>query len=62
MIVKAKVPHELRYKPSHGFRLKVWSLIKHDYFDFAIMSFIMLNMLQMAIDHEGASDSVIIFL
>ena len=62
LIVQAKTPHELRYKPHRGLRLKGWKLVQSDLFDISIMVCIVLNMMQMAIDHEGASPGIIMFL
>jgi len=36
--------------------------VQSDPFDISIMACIMLNMLQMALDHEGASPGVLLFL
>jgi hypothetical protein len=53
----------LRYKPAtRGYRFKLWKIITSDPFDIAIMIFIVLNMLQMALDHEGASPQMLMFL
>ena len=63
MIIVAKTPHELRYKPqTRDLRYKLWDLITSTPFDIAIMICIVLNMLQMALDHEGASPQMIMFL
>jgi len=63
MIIVAKTPHELRYKPqTRDLRYRLWDLITSTPFDIAIMICIVLNMLQMALDHEGASPQMIMFL
>ena len=63
LIVNAKTPHELRYKPlTRGLQYKTWVLITSDPFDIAIMCCIVLNMFQMALDHEGASPGMLMFL
>ena len=40
----------------------MWQLVNSTSFDYIIMIFIVLNMLQMALDHEGASPGMISFL
>ena len=40
----------------------MWEFIETDSFDFGIMICIVLNMLQMALDHDGASPGMITFL
>ena len=63
MVVQAKTPHELRYKPQdYGFRLKLWEIITSDPFDYFIMICIVLNMFQMALDHDGAGPGIVLFL
>jgi len=63
LIPNARTPHELRYKPeSPGLRLKLWEIVQSMPFDIGIMICIVLNMLQMALDHEGASPGMIAFL
>jgi|FrelakmetLWP11LW_1041352.scaffolds.fasta_scaffold482708_2 hypothetical protein len=45
MVIKAQVPHELRYKPAtRGPRYSVWMLINSNPFDIGIMLCIVLNM------------------
>ena len=45
LIVEAKVPHELRYKPQdRGMQYKIYMLVNSDPFDIAIMACIVLNM------------------
>lgn len=63
MIIEAKVPHEFRYKPQEaGLQLTLYKLVNNDTFDLAIMACIVLNMFQMALDHEGASPGMLSFL
>ena len=60
LILEAKVPHELHYKPQdRGLQYKIYNLIIGDPFDIAIMACIVLNMFQMGMDHEGASPGMI---
>lgn len=60
--MQAITPHELHYKPKQGARLKLWKFIQSDPFEYGIMICIVLNMMQMALDHEGASPQMVIFL
>ena len=63
LIIGAKVPHALRYKPQEpGLQLSLYKVAESDTFDIAIMACIVLNMLQMALDHEGASPNMLDFL
>jgi len=65
LIIKAETPHELLYKPQSGLPLKMWEVVtseKKCSLDVFIMICIVLNMFQMAIDHEGASPSIVLFL
>ena len=62
MIIEAKVPHEFRYKPQEaGLQLTLYKLVNNDTFDLVIMACIVLNMFQMALDHEGASPGMLSF-
>ena len=60
--MKARTPHELLYKPQLNPRLYVWGIVNSDVFEITIMVCIVLNMLQMALDHEGALPGMIMFL
>ena len=63
MIVTAKCEHADRYKPQlPGCRLKMWEIVVSDPFDYAIMICIVLNMFQMALDHDGAGPGMVTFL
>ena len=69
MIVAAQTPHKLRYRPPREgfdgyswFRNKMYKLVESNPFDIAIMVCIVLNMFQMALDHEGASVNMLSFL
>ena len=69
MITKAGIPHEQRYRPiMEGFpghspyRSAMYNLIIGNPFDITIMICIVLNMFQMALDHEGASENMLDFL
>jgi hypothetical protein len=55
MITKAKVAHEMLNMPdeSEKFTLQIWRLINSTPFDYTIMIFILLNMLQMGVQYEG---------
>ena len=45
LIIEAKVPHYLRYKPQDsGMQLNLYKLVNHDIFDLGIMVCIVLNM------------------
>ena len=57
MILSAKSPHDVSNKPSTPIRIQVWKLVKHQAFETAIMSVIVLNMIQMAMSYEGAPDA-----
>lgn len=40
----------------------MWSIVQSNRFEIAIMCCIVLNMLQMALDHEGAGPGIVLFL
>jgi hypothetical protein len=58
MIVSAVCPFEMQYKPTRKqkFRLKVWGLVNAVNFEKTIMSVIVLNVLQMALYHQTATE------
>ena len=59
----AEIPHDQRYKPLHrGFRYKMHQVVESNPFEYTIMTCIVLNMFQMALDHDGASPSMLKFL
>ena len=59
----SEIPHDQRYKPLHrGLRYKMWVVVESPAFEYSIMVCIVLNMLQMALDHDGSSPSMISFL
>lgn len=62
LILGAKTPHELRYKPASSSRYCMWRIVNSEVFDISIMVCIVLNMMQMALDHEGATTSFVNFL
>jgi len=53
MITEAKVAHDRANEPSQIWRQWLWKIINTNAFDIMIMSFIVLNMLQMATSFEG---------
>ena len=55
MIPKAKVAHDQLNRPKVAWRKQIWKFVNSNAFDFAIMGFIVLNMIQMALTHEGAT-------
>jgi len=55
MIPKAKVAHDQLNRPKVAWRTHIWKFVNSNAFDFAIMGFIVLNMIQMALTHEGAT-------
>ena len=59
----AEIPHDQRYKPLYrGIRYKMWRIVESTHFEISIMICIVLNMFQMALDHDGSSPSMISFL
>ena len=56
MILKAACPHEVANRPSSGARRQMWRLVNSNAFDIGIMLAIVLNMFQMALIYEGASE------
>ena len=62
MILGAKCPHDVSNMPSAPMRIKLWNLVRHDYFDWCIMLVIVLNMFQMAFSYEGAPEGWVNFL
>lgn len=62
MITDARVAHDKANEPSALWRNWLWKIINTDAFDITIMSFIILNMLQMATTYEGQPAGMDIFL
>ena len=56
MILKATCPHEIANRPPYGMRRKMWYIVQSNAFDITIMIVIVLNMFQMALIYEGASE------
>ena len=54
MITQAKVAHDKLNMPDPVWRYKIWEFVNSQIFQLAIMGFIVLNMLQMMLDFEGA--------
>ena len=52
----------MRYRPQENPRLAVWKIVQSDTFEVVIMICIVLNMLQMALDYEGAEPGMLMFL
>jgi ABC-type multidrug transport system permease subunit len=48
--------------PDIAWRKKIWDIVNSTPFDILIMSFIVLNMIQMGLTYEGAPQSVLEFL
>lgn len=57
MIPKAKVAHDQLNRPKVAWRKKIWWFVNTNEFDFTIMGFIVLNMIQMSLTHEGATSN-----
>ena len=57
MILSAKCPHDVSNKPSTPLRIKMWNIVRDTKFDQVIMTVIVLNMIQMAMSYEGASEN-----
>ena len=62
MITKAHVAHDKLNMPDILWRFRLWKFINNTHFEKTIMTFIILNMLQMACDYEGSPPSVGLFL
>ena len=62
MITKAKVAHDKLNMPDDLWRYRLWKIANSKPFEQSIMAFIILNMLQMALDYEGKLNSISIFL
>ena len=62
MIVKAKVEHDKLNMPDRIWRYKLWKIANSKAFEQSIMAFIILNMVQMALDYEGRPNSIGVFL
>jgi len=62
MILTASCPHEISNKPDSPWRIRLWQIVQpYGKFDYFIMAAILLNMLQMALDFEGAPEGLIFF-
>lgn len=57
MILKAKCPHSILHRPDakDKLRYRTWELVTSQEFEITILAMIVLNMVQMAITHEGSS-------
>jgi len=62
MITDASVAHDKRNMPEVRWRFRLWKIVESKPFELFIMLFIILNMLQMAADYEGAPQSMNDFL
>jgi hypothetical protein len=62
MVTEAGVAHEKQNKPDGLIRSKLYTLVTSNPFDYFIMSNIVLNMIQMALTHEGSSEGMNTFL
>lgn len=62
MITDARVAHDKANEPKEIWRNWLWKKINTNAFDFTIMSFIVLNMLQMALSYEGQPAGMELFL
>ena len=60
MILKAKCPHSILYKPDprNKIRSNAWKIVTSHTFEVTILAVIVLNMVQMAITHEGSPKTV----
>ena len=56
MVLKAKCPHSILHKPDakHEHSYRAWELVTSQQFEIFILAMIVLNMVQMAITHEGS--------
>ena len=57
MVTGARVAHDKANRPKIKWRIKLWKIVNSSLFDNTIMIFIVLNMIQMACNFEGASVS-----
>jgi hypothetical protein len=62
MVTKAKVAHDKLNMPDIIWRYRLWRIANSKLFEQLIMTFIVLNMMQMSLDFEGRSNSIGIFL
>ena len=62
MILKAKVDFSKTNKPDSPYRIKFWKLVESRAFEYTILSFIILNMIQMALYTDSSTLAYISFL